>query len=1176
MNITPSSSRALRQRLWVLFNTHSIVEAEASGAGRGAPAPALTKSGFHACVEALIRRGSFRGLFIGSESSAAILDAAAQLQTPTTQERLWNDAVAYDGGRLAPQSPVDRVTSAFTSNDHFADDDFFGERCYRSGDSPGGQLLQSSPGNPHNTFTTRLADGALNISWAALYAVVVLYLFDHHHFVHSFLESEVAALRSAAATPSPAQEDGLGQKGVKQQKALAARVIVSSPLNKAKRVATLTTQATPEFISPYKHCTADTTDVRVESDRLLLHSQRVRTPTPRRLAERAEKARGRKAQLASVSAAPAASQQCSPSCSSTVLAPPLRKNSAVVAVGSEKAEDEQRSPRVNRLTGDDRRAPFPVTPTNLDVVSPRTCTPTRGTDAANAISAQETQRSMADDLQKPAPPPLRGRTQRDAAELSPQQYTESSRNAFTAAHAPAPTANVFTLAPPVFPLEGPFLSCLHHTNQRSSNARSGLREPHTPPAVSCPSVSVSVSSSSSRGLPTIPAVAATAAAVAAASTVGPPLPRRTSSVSPPPRRPGNVVELGDGNAGVIGVAVGPPLPAPLGGGLRLRSPSAANAVQARGAAKERCSHGRASAERCGGAATTKIDGAKAAAAEGLLTAQVEMKRPKLACAAGKLRDRRRVYTTRRPHAAAGQDENDDATNDASLNVPGSRVPHYFAHPQPTRTEAWPGRHRESSIELLPPPTTRHEERLSSRRTSSPSPPCIPPGTAAASTEDDPVWYERGAGRSGTVEHTVESRCTTAQPVQMVDGLSTDGGTGAAESSQRPEGVHYASPEKPQPLPSSREALSAAAVEESIPQQQPPTQTSRRREHQPLVEPQPSPFSTTREPFPAASNTPSRYASTTLDAVVVGAARPSSTTATAMREGHRQVFAAPRVTAPSPTPTPTSRDESSDGTAPSLSSSCRPPARGPSPQLVAPASPKPKSSLPPPLSTSAPAQQPLPERQQNKSLAVPPQQLHKRPQPSSICAPSPPVLIGVPRILSSTFTSPLMSAGVSVGPASSRQHSDHSSMVSQQQQDTSKEKRECQVGTSNTVVCTDLRGDVELARESCSCCRTPPRHWSPDAAEVMRQTPAGPLSPVGWQQQQPLPTPSPLTTPRRAQPAQRLEVTTPPPRLSHRARVRSSSRGSGAVPTPPRVPQTRMQQSPSGSLQVTPRRRAPST
>ncbi|KPA76624.1 hypothetical protein ABB37_07485 [Leptomonas pyrrhocoris] len=1094
MDITPSSSRALRKRLWGLFISYSTVEADANGAEGRAPAPTLTKGGFLTCIDALARRSTFRGFFIGNEGDGAIREAAAELQTPTTQESLWEAALAYEGGRAVRHPSADPAAAdELASNDHFAENDFFGETCYRGGGSPSGRVFHRAPGCP-KTFADRFAEGTENVSWSAFEAVVVLHLVDRHHFVHSFLASEIAALRSLA----------VGGAEVEEEESAAQSVPLSStPNGSPPRQLSLLSAA----VTPLHNDVFDTT---------------------------------------------AAISGCS--------------------------TKEEKCLDLSRVVGRRRQPLLRVLSTQLQVPPPHTGTPKRPPQVQRSQSDPfpDTCKPSVDDFNKPAPPPQRKHTQREAAGLSiqhhgnlPPAHHETATATFVSSSSPFQRAVLF------FPRNG-------SSGVRSAATR--LRIPLTPPSVS---VSVSVSSSSSCASDTL--VAATAST--AASLHGLRLALRTSSASPSPRRPAISKSTAEAKKEAPGIAAAEPTEveaAPLrlgddrgGGGPRLRlcSPFELNVAQAQLSTKAKSPHPRKLGEGhpvvtpvpepTTRSTNSKTDNGAAS------TAAAEVQRPKLACAGGTARGQRRVYTTRRPRtgvnsaAVAAQ-----STSAAAVAVPtGLQIPLCVASP-PALVETWPGCHNEPSMELEPPPTTRNGEAPSSRRIASPSP-SIP-----FDAEDVEQQHGRCSwGRSGTVEHAVEVRRTTALPVQIVEGGMTEAegsGGGHAHSWRRDE-IQYASPEKPVSSPPAAEQETVQVVPSSsslgrLRTEEGENLASTQEQQQQQLMSQLSPFSTTREPFARASHmTLSRYTNTALE----NASRPSPAAAAMLGEtGSRRgsdgrPLALRQATAPSPTPTP--RDERSDNTArsPAASSSSSSDARAQSSELALP---------PPTLLSPQPA--PLqayhkPQRSTSAAVAAsPPSQQQQQPQLTR--ASSPPQRIGVPRILSPNFTSPLMSARATLGSVSPRQHNVNPSLVSRQPHSSLKKKREGKPFTCTVVYAGDPHANGEAAGEE-SCCRTPPRHVSPETPETLRQTPTSRLSPVVRLREL---QNSPLTTPRRPPQSQQgqtqNDVTTPPPRLSHRARVRSSSRGGRAAnPTPPRVPQTRMQMSPSGDLQVTPRRCAPS-
>lgn len=999
MDITPSSSRALRQRLWGLFASHST-PAPSHSSSDNAPR-ALTRSGFQSALDALARRSTFLGIFIGSEEDAAICEAAAQLRTPMTRQLLWQAALlhCHHSRRVPPSPATAAVSDSLASNDCFAEDDFFGRQCYRSDAGPSSEV---------NDSAATSAQAGASVSWEAFHAAVVLHLYDHHNFVHSFLPSEVAALRRCAAK-APAED--LQESG--------------TPLR-------------AHHHEPLSAVTAAAPDLRLRS------RPGRRVPTQLNTVERNDGEAVGTLQLP--------------------LTPPRRS----VA---------------------DPPSPRPPVLTEWRVRSPRLRTPalplSSNTPADSPGSSRGASRA-AEDFGKPALP-------------LPRPEHTWQETALPSCHAAMPTA-LATAAP----------------------------------AVSCPSASVSISSSSSCG--PVRNLAAVAAAPAAAR-----VPRCTLSPSPAPRRPADAVtSTGKNNVALEGTTAmesvsSPPLEAaaaaaapPCARGLRLRSASEANVAQMHGTTK--------SASRRG--LSKELQRPHASSPEGAevgsgIPAGVTAKKPKLACAAGKARGPQRLYTTRRPHGGVGVSSG--TPFGAQERICGEAAPSgsrlLQGHVQrPAVAEAWPGRLREASIELVAPPTTRHEDFPSpSQRTPSPSP-CVP----LHSVEEEGEGGVVSDDRCGTVEHAVEGRRTTALLVQVVDRALADAGRGGTNAnSLLPDSVRHASPEKPCAAPSSTPTDEATVMADEVAigspsdhyvvPEQPPTQTSRRRVPHQHGEPQhlfphPSPFSTTREPYARASPTPE---------------------ATGQRGPTRRLYAAPvlRVTAPSPTPTP--REISLEEAEQQQQQA--PPPPPPSP-------PRPRRHVPAACTSTAAAavaSERVPDQRSASAVKQCTRSPHVAPVP--VPAASPSQLIGVPRILSSTFTSPRASARGSLGSASARQHSvDVAAQPPERQQ---KQQREA----------------------SDEGYRTPPRHWSPEAAMLLTNAPASPLSSV--RRRGPL---SPCTPSQRPTLQRQTEATTPPPRLSHRARVRSSSRGSRAAPTPPRVPLTRMLMSPSGSLQVTPRRRAPST
>lgn len=195
MDITPSSSCALRKRLLGLFNVYSTVVSGGDGVCELNGVRRLEASRYHACLNSLARLSSFRNLFIGSEDDMAIRVAATQLQSRPIQDILWREAVRRDANCARQQQRLnlleaERTAALWPSNDDYADEDLLGEACYSPSTFSHGIHSTSSE-------DAGAADDARgSISWNALHSVLVLYLYDHQRFHNSFLTPEVDALRS--------------------------------------------------------------------------------------------------------------------------------------------------------------------------------------------------------------------------------------------------------------------------------------------------------------------------------------------------------------------------------------------------------------------------------------------------------------------------------------------------------------------------------------------------------------------------------------------------------------------------------------------------------------------------------------------------------------------------------------------------------------------------------------------------------------------------------------------------------------------------------------------------------------------------------------------------------------------------------------------------------------------
>ncbi|CAG9580702.1 conserved hypothetical protein [Leishmania major strain Friedlin] len=196
MDITPSSSCALRKRLLGLFGVYSTAVSNGDGVCEVAEVRRLEATRYHACLNALARLSSFRKLFAGSEDDMAIRAAATQLQSRPIQDILWRAAVRRDANcarqqqqqRLNPLE-VERTAAPWPSSDDYADADFLGEACYSP--SAFGHGIHSTPSKDAGAA----GDARGSISWNALHSVLVLYLYDHQCFHNSFLAQEVDALR---------------------------------------------------------------------------------------------------------------------------------------------------------------------------------------------------------------------------------------------------------------------------------------------------------------------------------------------------------------------------------------------------------------------------------------------------------------------------------------------------------------------------------------------------------------------------------------------------------------------------------------------------------------------------------------------------------------------------------------------------------------------------------------------------------------------------------------------------------------------------------------------------------------------------------------------------------------------------------------------------------------------
>ncbi|AYU82108.1 hypothetical protein, conserved [Leishmania donovani] len=195
MDITPSSSCALRKRLLGLFYVYSTAVSNGDGVCELAEVRRLEATRYHACLNALARLSSFRNLFAGSEDDMAIRAAATQLQSRLVQDILWRAAMRRDANcarqqqRLNPLE-AERTAAPWPSNDDYADEDLLGEACYSP--STFGHGIHSTP----SEVAGAAEDVRGSISWSALHSVIVLYLYDHQCFHNSFLAPEVDALRS--------------------------------------------------------------------------------------------------------------------------------------------------------------------------------------------------------------------------------------------------------------------------------------------------------------------------------------------------------------------------------------------------------------------------------------------------------------------------------------------------------------------------------------------------------------------------------------------------------------------------------------------------------------------------------------------------------------------------------------------------------------------------------------------------------------------------------------------------------------------------------------------------------------------------------------------------------------------------------------------------------------------
>ncbi|AIO01425.1 hypothetical protein LPMP_331330 [Leishmania panamensis] len=239
MDIAPSSSCALRKRLWGLFNIYSTVMPSSNGVCELAEARRLEVPRYRSCLDALARLSSFRNLFLGSEDDMAIRAASTQLQSRLIQEMLWEEAVRLDVDcarqqrRLGPLE-VQRSTAPWLSNDLDADRDVFGRALYSSAAcSHGGD---STP----NEDAGAADDVKGSISWNALYSVVVLYLYDQHCFHRSFLAPQVDALRSGHNEAKTMHTGGLDGAYVKVKQ---IHVAAMAPL--VRRKTTYASRATP-------------------------------------------------------------------------------------------------------------------------------------------------------------------------------------------------------------------------------------------------------------------------------------------------------------------------------------------------------------------------------------------------------------------------------------------------------------------------------------------------------------------------------------------------------------------------------------------------------------------------------------------------------------------------------------------------------------------------------------------------------------------------------------------------------------------------------------------------------------------------------------------------------------------------------------------------------------------
>lgn len=208
MDFTPSSCRSFRQRLWSLFQFYSFLSDEVSdtsvdvdaGAPPSPPPSAspshvvrrLDEGGFHASLNALTHRNSFRSIFLCSEDEMTIQMAIAKLQTTSTQLLLWKEMLQVDDYQMQLKLPNTEATShgaskkavgSLNCNDDFAEEDFL-------------EAAWSAKQQGLDLVAQNESESGRRVSWIAYQAVLATFLFDRQGFYHSFLLKDIEAARA--------------------------------------------------------------------------------------------------------------------------------------------------------------------------------------------------------------------------------------------------------------------------------------------------------------------------------------------------------------------------------------------------------------------------------------------------------------------------------------------------------------------------------------------------------------------------------------------------------------------------------------------------------------------------------------------------------------------------------------------------------------------------------------------------------------------------------------------------------------------------------------------------------------------------------------------------------------------------------------------------------------------